>query len=378
MLAFSMRIRARHYATGRPIGLTVRDGRIVSVDEPGGHADLSADWVAPSFFDIQVNGCRGISFNSDGLTADEVRLVAETCRGHGCGGFCPTLITAASKALTHGFATLAGLCDADRELGQVMPAFHLEGPYIAAEDGPRGAHSKTHVRPPDWDEFRRWQDVSGGRIRIVTLAPELPGALKFIEKLAETGVIVSVGHTAATSEQVRAAVDAGARLSTHLGNGAHGVLPRHPNYIWEQLAADELWASVIADGHHLPASVLKAVLRVKTPARTVLISDAGTLADLPPGRYECWGQEFEVHPAGKIVMPGTDYLAGAAVFLDACFAHVLNLSLVDLPSAVEMAAVRPRELLGLPVPRIEAGNPADFLLFDWQPGAKFQVRKLLR
>jgi N-acetylglucosamine-6-phosphate deacetylase len=377
MFAVSMLIHARHYATGRPIGLTVRDGRIASVGEPSGEADVSADWVGPSFFDIQVNGCRGISFNSERLTGDEIRVVAGECRAHGAGGFCPTLITASAGALSHGFATLASLCEGGGDLGRAMPAFHLEGPYIAADDGPRGAHPEAHIRRPDWDEFRRWQDAAGGRIRIVTLAPEIPGALAFIERLAATGVIISIGHSAASPEQIRDAVSAGARLSTHLGNGAHSVLPRHPNYIWEQLAADELWTSVIADGHHLPPSVLKAVLRVKTPARTVLISDAGTLAGLPPGRYECWGQEFDVHPAGKIVMPGTEYLAGAAVFLDTCVGHVLNLGLADMASAVDMAAVRPRELLGLPVPRMDVGEPADLVLFDWQPGRELNVKKIV-
>jgi N-acetylglucosamine-6-phosphate deacetylase len=369
-----MRIHAAHFATGKPIEVTVAGGRIAAVGKPTGSADVTAGWIAPSFFDIQVNGCHGVSFNSDQLSADDVKRVAGTCRTHGIGGFCPTLITGSTEALAHGFATLARLCDRDRQLGRAMPAFHLEGPYIAAEDGPRGAHPKQHVRPPAWDEFRRWQDAAGGRIRIVTLAPELPGAVPFIEKMAAAGVVVSIGHTAATPEQIRAAVQAGARLSTHLGNGAHGILPRHPNYIWEQLAADELWASVIADGHHLPPSFLKAILRVKTPARTVLISDAGTLAGLPPGRYECWGQEFEVHPTGKIVMPGTEYLAGAAVFLDTCVGSVLNLGLADLPEAVAMAAIRPRELLGLPVPRIEVGEPADFTVFDWRPGGEMKPK----
>jgi N-acetylglucosamine-6-phosphate deacetylase len=371
-----MRIHARHFATSLPVELTIIAGRIVAVGEPTGTADVTADWMAPSFFDIQVNGCLGISFNSDKLTAEEVHRVVETCRRHGTGGFCPTLITAGTEALTHGFATLARMCDGDPELARTILAFHLEGPYIAAEDGPRGAHPTAHVRTPDWNEFRRWQDAARGRIRIVTLAPELPGALAFIEKLTAAGVVVSIGHTAAAPEQIRAAVRAGARLSTHLGNGAHAVLPRHPNFIWEQLATDELWASVIADGHHLPSSVLKSILRIKTPARTILISDAGTLAGLPPGRYECWGQEFEIHPAGKIVMPGTEYLAGAAVFLDTCVSNVLNLGLADVFEAVTMAAIRPRELLGLPVPGIEPGEPADFILFDWHMGGELKMKHI--
>jgi N-acetylglucosamine-6-phosphate deacetylase len=369
-----MRVRARHYITGDPVEIMIDAGRITSVTAPTAvPAKVTADWIAPSFFDIQVNGAHGISFNSDRLTGDEVRRVADTCRAHCTGGFCPTLITASTDALAHGFATLARLCDSDPELAGMIPAFHLEGPYIAAEDGPRGAHPKQHVRPPDWDEFRRWQDAAAGRIRIVTLAPELPGALAFIEGLTASGVVVSIGHTAATPEQVRDAIKAGARLSTHLGNGAHAVLPRHPNYIWEQLAADELWASVIADGHHLPPAVLRSVLRVKTPARTVLISDAGSLAGLPPGRYDCWGQEFEVHPAGKIVVPGTGFLAGAAVFLDSCVGHVLDLGLADVRDVVAMAAERPRELLGLAVPRIEPGEPADLVCFDWRPGSKLRI-----
>ena len=373
-----MRLHARHYATGEPTEVVIDCGHITAVGPPSAAPpDLIAGWVGPSFFDAQVNGSHGVSFNSERLTADDVRRVAAVCRAHGAGGFCPTLITASADALAHGFATLARLCDADPDLARVMPAFHLEGPYIAAEDGPRGAHPRDQVRPPDWGEFSRWQDAAAGHIRLVTLAPELPGALAFIERLSAVGVVVSIGHTAATPEQIRAAVAAGARLSTHLGNGAHAVLPRHPNYLWEQLAADGLWASVIADGHHLPPAVLKCVLRVKTPARVVLVSDASSLAGLPPGRYPIWGGVFEVRPEGKVVVPGTGFLAGAAVFLDACVGHVLRLGLVGLRDAVDMAALRPRELLGLPAPRLEAGAPADFVTFDWQPGAELRVRAVI-
>jgi N-acetylglucosamine-6-phosphate deacetylase len=363
-----MLIRARHFTTAEPVEIAIDGGRITSVGPPtDAPADASADWVAPSFFDIQVNGCHGISFNSEKLTAEEIRRVADVCRAHGTGGFCPTLITGSTAALTHGFSTLARACEADADLSRTMPAYHLEGPYIAAEDGPRGAHPREHVRPPDWDEFRRWQDAAGGRIRLVTLAPEHDGALRFIERLAAAGIVVSIGHTAASPECIRDAIKAGARLSTHLGNGAHGTLPRHPNYIWEQLAADELWASVIADGHHLPAAVLKSILRVKTPARTILISDASSLAGLPPGRYQIWGNEFEVRPEGKVVLPGTGFLAGAAVFLDACLSHIVRLGVAGLRDAVEMASERPRELLGLPVPGIHDGADADLVLFDWAP-----------
>ncbi|SDM82795.1 N-acetylglucosamine-6-phosphate deacetylase [Paenibacillus sp. yr247] len=140
---------------------------------------------------------------------------------------------------------------------------HLEGPYVSEEDGPRGAHDKAYVRDPDWEEFAQWQEASGHRIRLVTLAPERKGAIHFIKMLKEAGVAVSIGHTCASLDVLEQAVAAGATLSTHLGNASHPVLPRHPNYIWNQLAEDRLWGTFIADGHHLSPAVLKAMLRAK-------------------------------------------------------------------------------------------------------------------
>jgi N-acetylglucosamine-6-phosphate deacetylase len=287
------------------------------------------------------------------------------------------LVTNSFAALLHGFTTLREACENDPEIARTIPVFHLEGPYISAEDGPRGAHSRQHVRRPDWDEFRRWQDAAGGRIRLMTLAPEPEGAIAFIEKLTAAGVVVSLGHTAATGPCIRDAIRAGARLSTHLGNGSHAVLPRHENYIWEQLAADELWASLICDGHHLPATVVKCMIRVKTPARMILTCDAGSLAGLPPGRYREWDQEFDVLPEGKIVVPGTAYLAGSWAFTDACVGNVLRFAGVSLREAIDMASARPRALLGMPFRALEPGQPADLILFNWEEGGALHVFQTL-
>jgi N-acetylglucosamine-6-phosphate deacetylase len=370
-----MRLRARHYITGQLIDVVIRHGDIVAVEPPAAAApDLSAGWVAPALFDLQINGCDGHSFNSERLTAAGVRHVVAVCRGYGLSNFCPTLVTNSFEALAHGLATVRRACETDPDVARSVPAIHLEGPYICPEDGPRGAHPRQHVRPPDWDEFRRLQDAAGGRIRLVTLAPEHDGALAFIERLTASGVVVALGHTAAASERLRDATRAGARLSTHLGNGAHAVLPRHPNYIWEQLADDGLWASLICDGHHLPPSVVRCMVRVKTPARTVLTCDASSLAGLPPGRYREWNQEFEVVPEGKVVVAGTSYLAGSWAFTDLCVGNVIRFAGISLADAVDMAGARPRELLGLPPRRPEAGQPAELILFDWQEGGDFRVR----
>jgi N-acetylglucosamine-6-phosphate deacetylase len=369
-----MILHARHYATGKPLTVSIENGRITAI----GDSDQKPEqWVSPAFFDPQINGCLGISFNSPSLTAEQVRTVADECRKHGIGAFCPTLITGSFDALRHGFDTLAKALDADAELARRMPCFHLEGPYLSGEDGPRGAHPREHARDPDWDEFRRWQDAAGGRIRMVTLAPERAGAIPFIEMLTASGVVVAIGHTAATGAQIRDAVKAGARTSTHIGNGCHAVLPRHDNYVWEQLACDDLWASIISDGHHLPATVVKCVIRIKGAGRTLITSDASSLAGLPPGKYREWGTDLEVLPGGKVVVANTPYLAGSGHFTDVCVANAARFAGVSLAEAIDMASARPRQLLGQTVTKIAVGEQADLVLFDWEEGGELKVREVL-
>src|SRR5215213_4076617 len=210
-----MLLRARHYATGERIDVRHENGSVVTVSPAGtGPADRVAGWVAPALFDLQINGCLGISFNSPTLTDEQVRTVVDECRRHGIGGLLSALVTNSFDALAHGFTTVRKACETDPVVAAAVPGFHLEGPYISPDDGPRGAHPREHVRAPDLDEFRRWQDASGGRIRLVTLAPERPGALRFIEAVSLAGVVAAIGHTAATPAQIRDAIAAGARLST--------------------------------------------------------------------------------------------------------------------------------------------------------------------
>jgi N-acetylglucosamine-6-phosphate deacetylase len=250
-----------------------------------------------------------------------------------------------------------------------LPGIHVEGPFISPVDGPRGAHPPRHVRPPDWDEFQRLQDAAGGRIRILTLSPEYEGSAALIRRVADAGVIVSIGHTAATPEQVRAAVDAGATMSTHLGNGSHALIPRHHNYVWAQLADDRLTAGLIVDGHHLPPEVVKTFLRAKTPARCVLVSDVSGLAGLPPGRHRSEMCDLEILPDGKLVVAGqSEVLAGASAPLGTCVANVLRFGEVSLAEAIAMAATQPARLLGVAPGGLAPGDPADLILFDLVDG----------
>lgn len=369
-----MNLHGQHFVTGERICVSIQNGTIVAVGPS--HQDPTT-WLAPAFFDPQINGCLGIGFSSSSLTRVQVRVVADECRKHGIGAFLPTVITNSFEAIRHSFTTLAKTIDSEADLARRLPGFHLEGPYLSVEDGPLGAHPKEHIRDPDWDEFRRWQDAAGGRILMVTIAPERTGALRFIERLAAAGVVVAIGHTAATGQQLRDAVAAGAKTSTHLGNGSHAVLPRHDNYVWEQLACDDLWASLIADGHHLPPAVVKCIIRAKGVQRTLLTCDAGSLAGMPPGKYHEWGTDLEVLPGGKIVVAGTPFLAGSGHFTDVCVGNVIRFAGVSLADAVDMATARPRQLLGLPVHTIDVGQPADLVLFDWQPGGNVWIREVL-
>lgn len=374
MTAPSQLLRATHYATGQRIDVTCAGGVITRVGPAGTQTPQHVgDWISPALFDLQVNGCLGVDFASSRLKEEDVGLVAHRLYRHGVGGFLPTLVTSAREALRHAFTTLRKAREQSAELARAIPGFHLEGPYISPEDGARGAHPKAHVRRPDLDEFRELQDAAGGLIRLVTLAPEVPGALPFIERLTRDGVVVAIGHTASSGATIREAVRAGAKLSTHLGNGSHAVLPRHDNYIWEQLAADELWASLITDGHHLPAPVVKSFIRAKGVERVILTCDASSLAGLPPGRYSEWSTELEVRPEGKVVVPGTSFLAGSAAFTDTCVRMALRWAGVSLREAVEMASHHPRALLSLPVPTLEVGQPADLILFQHGPSEEFKV-----
>jgi N-acetylglucosamine-6-phosphate deacetylase len=209
------------------------------------------------------------------------------------------------------------------------------------------------------------QEAAGGRIAILTLSPEYETTPQFIRKAVASGVVVSLGHTAATEDQITAAVDAGATLSTHLGNGAHANLPRHHNYIWAQLADDRLTAELIGDGHHLPSAVFKVFVRAKTVARCVLTSDISGLAGLPPGRYDSELCELEILPNGKLVVAGQrEVMAGASAPLGTGVVNAMRFAGLSLAESIQMAVRNPATLLGIEPGGLEPGYLADFVLFD--------------
>jgi N-acetylglucosamine-6-phosphate deacetylase len=317
---------------------------------------------APGLFDLQVNGFAGIDFNAADLTTDRVSAALQRMLATGVTRCLPTLITSSFDRFAASARVLSRMSSA------AIAGIHMEGPYISPEDGARGAHPREHVRPASIDDFNRRQDASDGRVALVTLAPEVAGALPLIEYLAASGVRVAIGHTAATPQQIADAIAAGATLATHLGNGCAQMLPRHPNVIWELLAADAVFASLIVDGHHLPPATVKAMMRAKGEGRTILVTDAVAAAGCAPGTYTIGGVESELSADGRVSLPGTPYLAGSALTMDHAVANTVRFTGLSIEAAMKMASTIPASYLGV--------TPGGTLTVDWdeQAGALHVVR----
>jgi N-acetylglucosamine-6-phosphate deacetylase len=352
--------------TGSPVEIdfdeTIR-GVTAVAQQPG-------DYIGPGWIDIQVNGFAGVDYNQPDTPHSEIARSIHALFATGVARFYPTVITGAPHDMESALRNLAHAKDSLPE-GDAIEGFHVEGPHIGIDDGPRGAHPKRWVRKPDFDEFRRWQDATANRIRIVTLSPEWPEAVRYIERVVVEGVVASIGHTSASAGQIADAVSAGASLSTHLGNGAHAVMRRHPNYIWDQLAEDRLMADFIVDGIHVGANFLKAALRAKGMERSVLVTDASAPAGAAPGRYYLGEQAVDLTPDNRVVLAGTDKLAGSALRMDRGVENLMRMAGLPLGDAVRMATVNAARAGKVPgrTNGLVAGDRADFVQFRWDAEA---------
>jgi N-acetylglucosamine-6-phosphate deacetylase len=356
-----MEIIARHYELGDWVRIAVAQGQIsrVSPADSPPVAPQEQEWVAPAFWDIQLNGRWGISFSGAGLTVEQVAEVVLAQRALGTARLCPTLITAPADQMRHGVRTIAAACERYDEVRTIVAGIHLEGPFLSAGEGYRGAHPPEAIRDADWKLFQQFQEDSGGRIVLMTLAPEVPGALDLIARATAAGVAIALGHTAADGATIRGAVEAGASLSTHLGNGIAADLPRHPNPIWTQAAEDRLMASLIADGHHLDRDTLRVLARAKGPDRVILVSDASPLAGLPVGTYGPWA----VDPSGRVLVAGTPYLAGSNQPLGTGVHNLQRAMSWSLADTLATVSTNPARLLRQPVPELRVGEPANLVVF---------------
>ena len=299
-----------------------------------------------SFFDLQVNGYLGVDFSSEELTEEPFVEACRALLATGTTGFLPTMITAAPALYRR---NLGIMCRAIEKAGlqQQLPGFHLEGPFISGVDGARGAHAVQWVHPPDaglLEDLIRW---SCGRLRLLTMAAEVPGAANLCQYAVSKGIRVSLGHQLATYEQIAALEAAGASAMTHLGNALPHQLPRHDNPVYAGMLLDGLTAMIIADGFHLPAHLIRLILKVKTPARAILVSDLSPIAGLPPGRYHTLGNPAELRSNGHLFNPETGFLVGSGSTLSAAAQYLLDQQLATPTEIHQMAVINPRRYLGL-------------------------------
>jgi N-acetylglucosamine-6-phosphate deacetylase len=336
------------------------------------------EFVAPGFIDLQVNGFAGVDYNDPATPRDAIARSIQKMFTTGVTRFLTTIITGSEErilgAIKNVVAAKQAFAEAGMPEGEALAGLHIEGPHLSPEDGPRGAHPLEHIRPPNIAEFNRWQEVADGNIRLVTISPEWADTPSYIRAVVRQGVVASVGHTKANSDQIKAAVDAGATMSTHLGNAAHPTLPKTQNYIWDQLADERLTASFIVDGIHIPRVFVHSAVRAKGLERSVLVTDAVMPAMCEPGPYKLGQVEVELRPNGSVVMRGGERLAGSVLRMDHAIANTVRLASVSLSQALSMAttnAARVGRIAGRQRGLVP-GEKADLVRFTWDP-ARFSL-----
>lgn len=368
------------YLDNSPVRIEYENGKITNVVNIRRLSDPNSKiYVAPGLIDNQVNGFMGVSFVDTGgeLTDEGIRLVTTSLWERGITSYFPTLTTNDHQIFLKNFALLAETRKDPSLLGSI-PGFHLEGPYISPVDGFRGAHPLRYVRDPDWDEFMELYEAAEGNILQVSLAPEVPGAMEFIERCRDIDAVVGLAHHNGTMEEITEAIDKGARLAIHLGNGLANTINRHNNPLWPQLADDRMMVGMICDGIHLRPEQIKVFYRAKGPDRIVITSDASSLGGLPPGYYlNAIGDTLEITPEGAIVYPAQQVLAGSAQDQSVGVGNVMRATGCSLAEAIQMTSTNAAQLYSLEDRgELISGKRADIILFTMED-YKMDVKKTI-
>jgi N-acetylglucosamine-6-phosphate deacetylase len=296
------------------------------------------------FFDLQVNGYAGVDFQDPDLTPAGLHAACQMLAAHGVGGFLATIITEHLDRMCACLRRLVGLREADPLARRLIAGFHIEGPFISPVDGYRGAHPLDGVRSADLDSAQRLLDAAGGLTRILTLAPEHDPGLRVTRFLADRGIIVSAGHCDPSLDELRAAVDAGLSMFTHLGNGCPMRMHRHDNIIQRVLALGEpLWITFIGDGAHIPFFALGNYLRLAGPQRCCLVSDAVAPAGLGPGRYTLGRRQIIVGDDMVAMAPDRSHFVGAAITMPQVHANLISRLGLSPDQALGLTSRNPRQ-----------------------------------
>lgn len=300
-----------------------------------------------NFFDLQVNGYGGADFNADDLTADQLHRACEMLEADGVAGILATVITDHLEVMCRRLSKIHMLRDQDPLASRVIRGIHIEGPFLNVGAGFRGAHPADAIRPADADAMKALLEAAGGLARIVTLAPERDSRFNVTRMLAGKRIVVSAGHTDATLDDLRGAIDAGLSMFTHLGNGCPMSLPRHDNIIQRALSlAERLWITFIADGVHVPYFALRNYIRIVGIDRCVVVTDAMSAAGLGPGRYTLGRWDLMVGEDRVARSPDGSHLVGSAGTMPLSLEHLTrSVGLTD-PEALRLTRDNPSTVLG--------------------------------
>jgi N-acetylglucosamine-6-phosphate deacetylase len=354
----------------RPTITISADGVIASI-EPDSAPKTATTTLATPFFDIHTHGGAGHDFME--ATPEVFRDLGGFLARHGIGHYLPTTVTASvDKTL----AALEGIArEIERSSGSgwdpslARPAgIHLEGPFIS--HAKRGVHPPALILPPDIALFDRFQQAASGHIRLITIAPEIPGALELIHHCAQLGVRVSIGHTNATSKEARAGIEAGARSATHTFNAMRPLDHREPGVLGVVLDEDALYAELICDGVHVAPELVRLWLKAKGPRHGILVTDSMAAAGMPDGDYTLGTFKVKVANGRAFsaddLAQGKQTLAGSVLTLDRAVANLQRFTGAPLDVAIRLASHNPAILLGLgdTIDGIEPGRPANFNIFN--------------
>ncbi len=308
----------------------------------------------PGFVDLQVNGYLGVDFSSPELTLEACAWACGELLKAGTAAFLPTIITSPLEVYRRNLPILAGALELPGLRGR-LAGIHVEGPFLSDQPGAVGAHNPAWVRKGDPDLLDEMNGWAKGHIRILTLAAEVEGAAETARRAVQAGMLVSIGHTLATAADLERLRAAGASLLTHLGNGLPAQLHKFNNPLWAGLADDGYTAMVIADGHHIPGGVLKAMLRAKGVQRSLVVSDASPLAGMAPGRYQTLGNPVVLEPSGRLYNPEKGFLVGSSYTLLRCMNFLASLGVWSLEELIELGYFHPLRILGLPPENLPPG-----------------------
>ena len=370
-------VEALHFATGDPVRIEIGDGLISSISPAGDFPkSVYGIFVAPGLIDNQVNGYVGVDFSEDSLNLQLMMKAVNAIHRDGVTSFMPTFITNSHENLIRNFKNASATLK-NENIRNSVAGFHLEGPYISTENGFYGTHPVEFVRKPDWDEFLKYQDAAEGNIILVTVAPEVEGAIEFIEMCSRNKILVSIGHSNASAEKINLAVEKGARLSTHLGNGLANMIDRHRNPLWPQLANELIMPSIIADGHHLLREEVQVFYRIKGPDNIFLTSDVSPLIGMTPGIYNYLGSEVVYTPDGFLRNPKMNCLAGASLPIRRGVENMMDFTGCSLSAAINMATKNVSKACNLnDRGYLTPGKRADLILFEFEDN-KMVIRKTI-